>query len=80
MRRRKKTRYAHEGRYVAEVDVDLIEEVGEWSPYLSIEDAYKLEDVRDALRRGDLASASKYGRIFELRRLAQQLNFGMSSE
>jgi hypothetical protein len=26
--------------------------------------------VRDALRRGDLASASHYGRIYELRRLA----------
>ncbi len=72
MRRRKKTKYVHEGQYVAEVDVDLIEDEGEWSPYLSIEDAYKLDDVRDALRRGDLVSASQYGRIFELRRVAQQ--------
>ena len=72
MRRRKKTKYVHEGRYAAEVDVDLIEDEGEWSPYLSIEDAYKLDDVRDALRRGDLVSASQYGRIFELRRVAQQ--------
>jgi hypothetical protein len=68
MRRRKKTKYVHEGRYVAEVDVDLIVDEGEWSPYLSIDDAYKLDDVRDALRRGDLVSASQYGRIFELRR------------
>lgn len=73
MRRRKKTKYVHEGRYVAEVDIDLIEDAGVWSPYLSIEDAYKLDDVRDALRRGDLVSASQYGRIFELRRVAQQV-------
>ncbi len=72
MRRRKKTKYVHEGRYVAEVDVDLIVDEGEWSPYLSIDDAYKLDDARDALRRGDLVSASQYGRIFELRRVAQQ--------
>ena len=72
MRRRKKTKYVHEGRYVAEVDVDLIEDEGAWSPYLSIDDAYKLDDVRDALRRGDLVLASQYGRIFELRRVAQQ--------
>jgi len=72
MRHRKKTKYVHEGQYVAEVDVNLIEDEGDWSPYLSIEDAYKLDDVRDALRRGDLVSASQYGRIFELRRVAQQ--------
>mgnify|MGYP000947365940 FL=1 len=72
MRRRRKTKYVHEGQYVAEVDVDLIEEEGTWSPYLSIDDAYKLDDVRDALRRGDLVSASQYGRIFELRLVVQQ--------
>lgn len=72
MRRRKKTKYVHEGRYVAEVDVDLIEGEEAWSPYLSIDDAYKLDDVRDALRRGDLVSASQHGRIFELRLVAQQ--------
>jgi hypothetical protein len=72
MRRRRKTKYVHEGQYVAEVDVDLIEEEGAWSPYLSIDDAYKLDDVRDALRRGDLVSASQYGRIFELRLVVQQ--------
>lgn len=72
MRRRKKTKYVHEGRYVAEVNVDLIEDEGAWSPFLSIDDAYKLDDVRDALRRDDLVSASQYGRIFELRLVAQQ--------
>ncbi len=72
MRRRfrKKTKYVHEGKYVAEVEVELIEEDGDWSPYLSINDAYKLDDVREALRRGDLMSASQYGRIFELRSIA----------
>lgn len=72
MKRRKKTKYVHEGRYVAEVDVELIENESEWSPYLSMDDAYKLDDVRDALRRGDLALASKYGRIYELRPVAHQ--------
>jgi hypothetical protein len=38
----------------AEVDVDLIEDKGEWSPYLSFDDAYKLDNVRDTRRRGDL--------------------------
>jgi hypothetical protein len=36
------------------------------SPYLSLEDARKLEAVQRALREGNIAEASKYGRVFEL--------------
>jgi hypothetical protein len=68
MTTRKQTKYVHEGRYLAEVDVDveLLDTGDGWSPYLSLEDAYKLDDVRDALRRGDLASASSLSRVFTL--------------
>jgi hypothetical protein len=71
MKQRKKSKYVHEGQYVAEVDVELFEDETGWSPYLSVEDAYKLDDVRDALRRGDIEAAAKYGRIYELRPVAQ---------
>jgi hypothetical protein len=71
MKQRKKSKYVHEGQYVAEVDVELLEDETGWSPYLSVEDAYKLDDVRDALRRGDIEAAAKYGRIYELRPVAQ---------
>jgi hypothetical protein len=71
MKKRKKTKYVHEGQYVAEVDVELLEDETGWSPYLSVEDAYKLDDVRDALRSGDIEAAAKYGRIYELRPVAQ---------
>jgi len=33
---------------------------------MSLDDARKLEAVRLALQRGDIAEASKYGRVFEL--------------
>lgn len=72
MKQRKKSKYVHEGHYVAEVDVELLEDETGWSAYLSVEDAYKLDDVRDALRRGDLESAAKYGRVYELRPVAQR--------
>lgn len=72
MKKRKKTKYVHEGRYVAEVEISLIEDDKEWAPYLSIEDAYKLDDVRNALQNGDLAAAANYGKIFELRQVAHQ--------
>jgi len=72
MRKRKKTKYIHEGRYVAEIEVELIDDDTAWSPYLSLEDAYKLDNTRDALRRGDLESAARYGKVYELRPVAHQ--------
>ncbi|MBP9502647.1 MAG: hypothetical protein KBF17_10850 [Candidatus Promineofilum sp.] len=60
------TKLIHEGEFVAEVDVDLIITADEWSPYLSLQDANKLDDVRLALRRGDLETAAKLARVFRL--------------
>ena len=66
MKRTRRTKLIQEGKYVAEVDVDLLEEPEEWSPHLSLEDAYRLDDVRQALRRGDLETAAKNARVFSL--------------
>jgi hypothetical protein len=63
---RKSVKLVREGKFAAEVSVDLIEEQGGWSPYLSAGDATKLDDVRRALRDGDLTAAAKLGRVFEL--------------
>ena len=60
------TKLVHEGPYVAEVDVELIETDTGWSPYLKLEDAYRVDDVRDAFRRGDIDLASKLARVFTL--------------
>ena len=70
MRTRKHTKLVQEGGYVAEVEVHLIESEDSWAPYLSLEDAYKLDDVREALRRGDIEAAAKLGRIYSLKLLA----------
>ena len=67
---KRKTKFIHEGRYVAEVDVELIMDETEWSPYLSLEEAYKLDDIREALKRGDLKEASKMSKVFELHPVA----------
>ncbi len=64
------TKLVQEGDYVAQVNVELIYTDERWSPYLSLEDAYKLDDVRAALRKGDLEAASKLGRIYKLTRVA----------
>jgi len=54
MNTRSTKRLVREGDLVAEVDVNLLEAEGGWTPHLSLEDAYKLDDVRDALRTGDV--------------------------
>ena len=66
MKKRQHTKLVHEGQYIAEVDVELIDMDKGWSPYLSLDDAYKLDDIRNALQRGDVKSASRLARIFTL--------------
>jgi len=70
MSTRMRTKYVHEGKYVAEVDVELIEDDTGWSPYLTVEDACRLDDVREALRRGDISAASNLARVFQLEPIA----------
>ena len=60
----------HEGKYAAEVEVELIEDENGWGPYLSVADAQKLDNVRDALRRGDIKSAARFARVFSLTPIA----------
>ena len=66
MRTRRQKKFLHEGDYVAEVEVELVETDAGWSPYLSLDDAYRLDDVREALRRGDVRAASRLARVYTL--------------
>jgi len=66
MKKRHHTKIIHEGEYIAEVPVELIDTDEGWSPYLSFDDARKLDEVREALREGDLKKAGKMSRVFTL--------------
>jgi hypothetical protein len=66
------TRFVHAGKYVAEVEVVSIPDDGAWGPYLSLDDAIKLQDVEKALKAGDLAAAAKLARIFEMKPVAAE--------
>ena len=70
MKKQRRTKLVHEGRYLAEVDIELLVTDEEWSPCLSVQDAYKLDDVRDALKKGDTMTAARYGRVFSLTPIA----------
>lgn len=61
------TRLVREGEFVAEVEVHLEHESAGWAPYLSVDDATRLDDVREALRTRDLARASELAiRVYRL--------------
>jgi hypothetical protein len=66
MNKRNRVKYVHEGKYAVEVNVELLEDETAWSPYLSVDDACRLDDAREALRREDISAASHIGRVFEL--------------
>ena len=70
MKKRRHKKLIHEGQYVAEVDIELIDTDEGWSPYLSLDDAQKLDDVRNALRRGDIKSAARLSRLYTLTAVA----------
>lgn len=72
MKARRTTKLVHEGRYAAEVEIELLEEDHEWAPYISMADAKKLDEVRLALRRGDLKAAAALARIYELKPVAAE--------
>lgn len=60
----------HEGRYAAEVSYDEVEDGSPFGTHVSKEDAFKFDRVRLALRKGDVATAAKDAKVFELLLLA----------
>ena len=61
---KKKKKYIHVGQYVAEVEVELLEADDQWAPYLSLEDAHRLDKVREALSKNDTKTAAQYGVVY----------------
>jgi hypothetical protein len=66
MTHRRQTKLVREGEYVAEAEIELIDTGGGWLPYVSLEDAQKLDAVREALRRGDFTAAGELSHVFHL--------------
>jgi hypothetical protein len=71
LNRRRGTKFIHEGQYAAAVEVEWLESETGWSPYLSVQDAQKLDDVRDALRRGDFKTAGRLSQVYQLTPITQ---------
>jgi len=66
MTKKRQTKFIHAGEYAAAVEIEWIESDTGWSPYLSVADAQKLDEVREALRTGDLTKAGQLARVYQL--------------
>lgn len=62
MNTRKHTKFIHEGNYAADVEIEIIDSEDGWAPYISLDDALKLDRVRETLKTGDVATATKYAK------------------
>ncbi len=60
----------HEGRFAAEVSYEESDDGSTFGSTVRKEDAFKLDRVRLALRRGDVTAAAKDAKVFELMPLA----------
>ena len=67
---RKSKNILHEANYVAQVEIELIDSSTGWSPSMSLDTAYILDDIRLALRQGDIQTAAKYATVFEIKKIA----------
>ena len=62
MNTRKHTKFVHAGNNAAEVEIEIIDAEDGWAPYITLDDALKLDRVREALQSGDVAAASTYAK------------------
>lgn len=65
-----KTKLVHEGQYIAEVPIEVEDIDQPWAPWVNVEEARKLDEVRLALRRNDIETAGKYGKIYRVTQVA----------
>lgn len=66
MTKKRQLKLVHVGEYVAEVEVELIYTDEGWSPYLSLSDALKLDEIRELLHQGEIELAARLARVFKL--------------
>jgi len=70
MYKRKHTKLLHEGKYVAEIEIEIIDNEEGWSPYISLEDALKMDEVRELLRAENIEEAKKLAHIYIMKPVA----------
>ncbi|MGI0479348.1 hypothetical protein ACN4EE_01015 [Geminocystis sp. CENA526] len=60
------TKIIRQGEYIAEIEITLTYTEEDWFPYLSLQEAEKLDNLRLALQNNDLKTATQLARIYRL--------------
>lgn len=66
MKTKTQTKIIRQGEYIAEIEITLTYTDEDWSPYLSLEEAEKLDNLRLALQNKDFKTATQLARIYHL--------------
>ena len=70
MHGRKHVKFVHEGKYVAEVEIEIMHDENGWSPYINLDDALKLDTLRELLREEKISQAKEYAKVYILKPIA----------
>lgn len=68
----KHTMLIEEGTYAARIEFREFDDGSGFGPLIEKEDAFKMDRVRLALRRGDLAAAAREAIVYELHPVAAE--------
>ncbi|MDB9494048.1 hypothetical protein PN441_15265 [Spirulina major CS-329] len=66
MNTKTQTKIIRHGDYMAEIQITLTYTDHDWSPYLDLAEAQKLDHLRQALQNQDLRTAAQLGRLYRL--------------
>ncbi|WP_017292596.1 hypothetical protein [Geminocystis herdmanii] len=66
MKTKTQTKIIRQGEYLAEINIIVTYTDDDWSPYLSLEEAQKLDNLRLALENKDLKTATQLAQIYHL--------------
>ena len=64
--KRRTVKLIHQGKYAAEVEIELLDSPEGWSPYLGLEEAKKLDRIRRLLADEAIDEAKKLAKIYLL--------------
>ncbi|MEM8639423.1 MAG: hypothetical protein AAGG51_11490 [Cyanobacteria bacterium P01_G01_bin.54] len=66
MNSKTQTKIIRQGDYMAEIQITLTYTEHDWSPYLDLTEAQKLDRLRQALQTKDFKTAAQLGRVYHL--------------
>lgn len=65
-----KTKRIYVGDVMAEIEVEMADEPEAWGPHIDPSELDRIDELRRALKTGDLKAASRLGKLYSVKPLA----------